>query len=149
MNSRIQVSHAGGATTPKDKQRAERETKSNNRYRWIGEKPRWQAVRILARSRLLVLSSISEGGANVVSEALACGIPVLSTRISGSIGLLGKDYPGYFPVGDTQALANLLHRAETDSDFYSHLTSEISALSRIVRPNAEKSALHKLVRELI
>jgi hypothetical protein len=29
--------------------------------------------------------------------------------------LLGRDYPGYFPVGDTEALTVLLHRAETDS----------------------------------
>ena len=38
-------------------------------------------------------------------EAIACGVPTISTRIAGSVGLLGEDYPGYFPVGDTEALA--------------------------------------------
>ena len=41
--------------------------------RWIGEVPRWRARRILARSRLMILSSRMEGGANVISEAIVDG----------------------------------------------------------------------------
>ena len=87
-------------------------------YRWLGELSREKALRLLSRCRLLALTSEQEGGANVVSEALAASVPVLSSRIAGSVGLLGEDYPGYFPVGDTEALARLLGRAETDADFY-------------------------------
>ena len=58
----------------------------------------------------MVLSSLSEGGANVISEAVAAGVPVLASRIDGSVGLL-DDYPGYFPVRDTAALARLLERS--------------------------------------
>ena len=57
----------------------------------------------VARCRLLALTSRLEGGANVVSEAIASGVPVLSSYIAGSVGILGADYPGYFPVGDTDA----------------------------------------------
>ena len=63
---------------------------------------RWS--RLFGRARAMVLSSLSEGGANVVSEAVAAGVPVLASRIDGSVGLLGRDYPGYFPVADTAAL---------------------------------------------
>jgi glycosyltransferase involved in cell wall biosynthesis len=61
---------------------------ANPRYRWLGELPRWQALRVLARSHVLVLSSLTEGGANVISEALALGVPIVASRIAGSMGLL-------------------------------------------------------------
>ena len=102
----------------------------------------------MARTRLLVLTSLMEGGANVVSEALACRIPVISTRISGSIGLLGSGYPGYFPVGDTQALADLLLRAEQDSKFYGSLKTAIRSQRKIVHPRTETASWRSLLKEL-
>ena len=94
-------------------------------------------MRLLARTRLLVLTSIMEGGANVVSEALACNVPVISTHISGSVGLLGPDYPGYFPVGDTKALAGMLLRAEQDPLFYKSLKAGIRSQRKIPIPLGE------------
>jgi glycosyltransferase involved in cell wall biosynthesis len=49
----------------------------------------------------LVLSSKSEGGANVISEAVMASVPVIASRIPGTVGLLGENYPGYFEFGDT------------------------------------------------
>ena len=49
-----------------------------------------------------------EGSCNAMCEALALGVPVIASRISGLIGTLGEDYPGYFAVEDTQALAEQL-----------------------------------------
>ncbi len=120
----------------------------NPRYRWIGELPRWQAIRLLARSHLLVLSSVMEGGANVISEALAVSVPVISSRISGSIGLLGPDYPGYFEVGDTEGLAQLLTRVEGDTSFYERLQEECGKLQGLVDPRRERESLRSLVEEL-
>jgi len=107
-DSRIRVTHIGGAMSPEMARAAGAWAGREPRYRWLGELAGADALRLLARSRLLVLSSLLEGGANVVSEAIAASRPVLSSRIDGSIGLLGTDYPGYFPPGDTQALADLL-----------------------------------------
>ena len=89
--------------------------------------PRWRALRVMARSRLLVITSRSEGGANVLSEALASGVPVLSSRIPGSTGVLGGDYPGLFAVGDTHGLAALFERAETDAEFRGTLDELVPA----------------------
>ncbi|NIP73887.1 MAG: TIGR04348 family glycosyltransferase, partial [Gammaproteobacteria bacterium] len=58
--------HAGGALEPAMAQEARQEMAENPRYRWLGELPRWRARRVLARSRLMVLSSRVEGGANVI-----------------------------------------------------------------------------------
>ena len=76
---------------------------------------------ILAGSQLLVITSRLEGGSNALSEAVASGVPVLSTRIDGSVGLLGPMHPGLFPVGDAAALAGLLPRAEEDAAFLAAL----------------------------
>lgn len=148
-SSRIQVVHVGAALSKKMEDHARAEAASNPRYRWLGELPRWKALRILARSRLLVLTSQMEGGANVISEALAVSIPILSSRIPGSIGILGPDYPGYFPVGDTKALADLLSRAETEANFYNALKEWCEQLKPLVDPARERQSWENLLRELL
>ena len=147
-SSRIQVVHVGGALTDDMKTEADAEESTNPRYHWLGELPRWRALRVLARSRALVLTSQMEGGANAVSEAIACSVPVISSRISGSIGLLGADYPGYFPVGDTQALTDLLMRLEVDTAFYDTLKTRCEQLKPIVDPNRERQSWKQLLQDL-
>ena len=127
---------------------ARQEECTNPRYRWLGLLPRAQAQRLLASSRALVLCSTSEGGANVVSEAIACGVPVLSTRIDGSVGLLGDDYPGYFGVGDESGLAKLLRRLETDDAFLAELRRRCNALAPLFTREAERRAWRDLLLEL-
>ncbi len=130
------------------KRQAASEMQTNPRYKWRGELPRWEALRVLARSRLHVLSSRAEGGANVLSEAIACGVPTLASRIPGSVGILGRDYPGYFPVGDTKALAGLLRHAETDAKFRGRLQAACDRLRPLVHPDHEREALRRLLAEL-
>jgi putative glycosyltransferase (TIGR04348 family) len=144
----IRVTQVGGALSADMAEQARGEQASNPRYRWLGELPRWKALRALARSDLLVLTSQMEGGANVISEALAVGVPVISSRISGSVGLLGTDYPGYFPVGDTQGLAKLLWRAETDPQFYRALQKWCVRLRPLIDPARERRGWRSLLREL-
>jgi putative glycosyltransferase (TIGR04348 family) len=146
--SRIRVLHVGAALSDEMAERACAEAARNPRYRWLGELPRWRALRVLARSRLLVLTSRMEGGANAISEALACSVPILSSRISGSIGLLGESYPGYFPVGDTAALAALLHRVEFDAEFYAALQAWCRQLAPLADPARERDSWDTLLCEL-
>jgi glycosyltransferase involved in cell wall biosynthesis len=124
-------------------------TAQDSRYRWIGEVPRWQARRILARSRLLVLSSRMEGGANVISEALVDGVPVVASRIPGSEGMLGERYPGFFPVGDTRALGRLLLRAASEPEFYNQLKRWCDRLAPLFEPARERETWKRLLRELV
>ena len=111
------------------------------RYRWLGSVPHGRALKWLASSHAMVISSRMEGGANVVCEALRIGVPVLASRISGNIGLLGKGYAGYFPVGDERALARLIERAATEKVFYKKLKAQIAGLRPTVAPQAEARAL--------
>ena len=147
-SSRLRITHLGAALEAEMERRARAETAGNPRYLWLGPLPRQQALAVVARSRLLALTSLMEGGANVVCEALACGTPVVSSRIPGSIGLLGEDYPGYFPVGDTEALAALLLRAETDPAFYADLQERCAHLSSLVQPARERESWRELLASL-
>ena len=144
--SQIKVVQLGAALTPAMEQRALAETQTNRRYEWLGELTHGKTKQRLARARLMVLSSQMEGGANVVAEALAAGVPVLSTRISGSMGILGDDYPGYFEVGDTARLTELLLRAENDQRWYRQLKTRCKKLAHLVAPHREQAAWAKLLR---
>lgn len=147
-DSRVQVMHAGGVLDEDLAREAEAEQRRNPRYVWVGDLPQERALRLLAGSQLLVLTSVLEGGANVVSEAIAAGVPVLSTLIPGSTGILGPDYPGYFPVGDTRALCLLMHQAEINPAFYSELTRRIRDLKPLVDPQRERESWRALLAEL-
>lgn len=148
-DSRIRITHVGAGLSAELAGRAEQEAAGNPRYDWHGDRPRHEALDVLARSRLLLLTSRDEGGANVVSEALAARVPVLSSDIAGSRGLLGDHYPGYFPVGDTSALADSLRAAETDrSHFYTELVERCAALRHLVDPRRERDAWASLLDEL-
>ena len=146
--SRLRVLHVGKALSDDMAVEARTEMAENPRYHWLGELPRWKALRVLARSHVLVLSSHMEGGANVLSEALAFGVPILASHIAGSIGLLGEDYPGYFPLAETAALARLLEQAERDPDFYQALSAWCARLAPLVHPAREFQAWASLLHEV-
>jgi putative glycosyltransferase (TIGR04348 family) len=146
--SRIHVLHMGRALTPQMERTARRWMSREPRYQWLEELQHGRAVRLLARSRLMVISSKMEGGANVVTEALTAGVPVIASRISGNIGMLGRDYAGFFPLGEERALAALLSRAETDKAFYRKLQRQCAQRKPRVAPGRERAALKSLLAGL-
>ena len=147
-SSKVLVTQIGVALTESMSVRAKREEKNNARYRWLGELSRENTLRAMARSRLLVISSKMEGGANVVAEATSLSVPILATRIGGNVGMLGGDHSGYFPVGDTRCLAALIRRAEEDVAFYSTLMHRCRVLQHLFLPSREKSAWGSLLDNL-
>ncbi|MBO32444.1 MAG: TIGR04348 family glycosyltransferase [Rhodospirillaceae bacterium] len=136
--SRIRVIHLGKAHNKIWANRAVTEMNRNPRYIWKGERPGWQVRRELAKTRLMVISSLAEGGANVVSEALVTGVPVIASNIHGNLGMLGPDYPGYYPVGDEDALRDLLRRAEQNPEFLADLTRRCKARAKLFKPAEER-----------
>ena len=147
-SSRIRVIHVGGAMSDGAATRAMGEMKTNPRYRWLGEQSAGRVRRILERSRVFVLSSRTEGGANALGEAIVAGTPILASRIPGSAGILGEEYPGYFEVGDTMGLGRLLSRVETDQVFFAELKKHCARLVSLFDPACEESAWAKLLGEL-
>lgn len=145
--SKLSVRHLGKAHSPEWAAVAEREMAENPRYKWVGEVSGGQVRQEYAKTHLMVISSNQEGGANVVSEAIVAGVPIVASKIDGNIGLLGLDYPGYFPVGDERALADLLYRAETDSVFLNDLQSHCDKLKNLFTPAAEAEAWRDILKQ--
>lgn len=148
QSSRIQLTHVGLALDPRLEQSARDEVARNPRYRWVGQLSHGKTRELLARSHLVCITSRMEGSSNVLSEALASGVPVLASRIPGLIGTLGKNFLGYFAVGDTHGLADLLLKAETDDKFYRALKRECARFAPLVKNAREMAAWRRLLREV-
>jgi len=147
-DSRIQVTQVGLALDDKLGVAAKQESRLNSRYRWIGQLSHAKTRKLLAQSQLVCITSRMEGSSNVLSEALASGVPVVCSKISGLIGTLGNKFAGYFPVGDTQRLHRLLQRLETDRKFYQSLRRQCRGLAHLVKPQRELAAWRKLLNGL-
>jgi putative glycosyltransferase (TIGR04348 family) len=119
------------------------------RYRLLGGRSHRQALAWMAKSHVLVVSSVMEGGANVIAEAARIGTPVIASRMSGNIGMLGADYPGYYPVADDRALAALLKQAAHERKFYQRLKSALRGRRKLFAPAAERAALGRVLREVL
>ena len=145
--STLQMTHLGRALSDEIAREAEQMQHRLPRWHWHGEASHEAVLEHLAHAQLMVISSVMEGGANVICEALAADVPVLASAIPGNIGMLGETYPGYFPVGDEKYLARLLSQAESDPDFYATLLSHIRQRRELMRPEREASCLKQVVAE--
>jgi glycosyltransferase involved in cell wall biosynthesis len=147
-SSRIRVIQVGSAMSKPAQARARAEIKKNPRYRWLEEQPASRVWRVIKQSRLCVLSSRMEGGANALGESVVAGTPVLASRIPGSVGILGRRYQGYFEVGDTRELARLMTRAETDHAFLVKLQEHCNKLVWLFDPALEEASWAALLDEV-
>ena len=89
-----------------------------------------------------------EGGANVICEAAAAGVPVVASRISGNVGMLGRGYPGTYRLASEAALARQIRRAALDPAYYARLKRLTIARRPLFRPAAEREGLRRLLAEL-
>lgn len=148
VTSRIRVLHYGKPHDESWERMAREEMRRNGRYHWFGELPHWRVREAYARCRAMVMSSNMEGGANTVSEAVVAGLPVIASDIPGNVGLLGEDYPGYYPVRDTGALRTMLLRAESDPAFLSALQQHGEQGAERFTPERERAGWRSLLKEL-
>jgi len=82
-SARVEVLQIGGALDAAMRAEAKMWVGREPRYRWLGSLPHKRAMRWLATNHLLVVSSVMEGGANVICEAARIGVPVLVSRVPG------------------------------------------------------------------
>ncbi len=144
----LRVVQAGAALSETWATRARAAMAKETRYRWLGPMSRTNALRLLARSRLMVISSRMEGGANVVGEATVNDVPILASRVPGNLGLLDPRHPGTFEVGDTRALADLLARVVLDDSFHQRLVDVGKRRKPCFQRDRERSAWERLLAEL-
>ena len=145
----IRIVHIGDALDDALANAARQTAADCPRYRWLGGLPRDRARRWIARSRALVHMSRIEGGANVVIEAVRSHVPVLASCIDGNVGLLGRDYGGYFPVGDATALAALMQRFFCEPPFAAMLSAQCAAREPRFTPETERREVQRLLADML
>ncbi len=148
QDSRIQIHQYGKAVTEDWAGQARQEMSRNPRYHWHGEWPHYRVRQVYQRSNLLVLPSRMEGGANVISEAVVAGVPILASDIEGSVGLLGENYRGYYPLQDETALAELMLCCEQQPDFLDSLSQQGNNLRHRFHPDRELQGWQELLNRL-
>jgi putative glycosyltransferase (TIGR04348 family) len=149
QRSTIRILHMGDALDEALADAARRTAAECPRYHWLGGVPHSVARRRIATSRALVHMSRIEGGANAVIEAICSGVPVLASRIDGNVGLLGRDYQGYFPPGDAPALAALMRRLEADADLVAALAAQCALRAPRFSPRTEQRKVRELLASLL
>jgi putative glycosyltransferase (TIGR04348 family) len=139
----------GGIHDPSLHEPVEAAAAADPRIRLLGPLPHEATRDLIRRGRLLLLPSRMEGGANVLIEAVVSGVPVIGSRIPGSVGMLGEDYPGWFAVGDAAALAALVRRCIDSPDFVEGLRSHCAAKAPRFSPAIEQAQVRRLAWDLV
>ena len=121
----------------------------DSRYRYLGALPHGLTRAAMKAAHLLVHPSAMEGGANVIVEAVTGHTPVLASRISGNVGMLGPDYAGYFEAGNESALASRVVQAWEDRAFLATLARQCAVRRPLFSPSAEAHAVRRLLSRLL
>lgn len=149
IRERLRLRIVGGERDPALGAALRIAARGDRRIEWLGALDHDRTRREIARGQVLLLPSRMEGGANVLIEAVRSGVPVLASRISGSVGLLGRRYPGYFPVGDDRALAAAIARSQDRPDWRTRLITTASRRAARFAPERERDAVIALADTLL
>jgi glycosyltransferase involved in cell wall biosynthesis len=78
---------------------------------FLGPVPRAQLVDLMSRSHALVLPSIEDGFGLVLSEAMACGCPLIASTNTGGEDLFTDGVEGFLvPIRDPAAITARLQQ---------------------------------------
>ncbi len=94
-----------------------------SRWRWLGAVPHSTVLERMEQSDVLVFPSFSEGFGLVVTEALACGLPVIVTPNVGASDLVCDGREGFqVPTGSAEAIADRLNALDRDRALLAHMS---------------------------
>jgi len=77
----------------------------SNYIRFVGSRPFNQLYKLYSQASVFVLPTIEDGFAKVVTEAMACGVPVIATTNCGAEDVLTDGVEGFIvPIRDPMAI---------------------------------------------
>jgi glycosyltransferase involved in cell wall biosynthesis len=100
------------------------------RWRWFESLPHSGVLDVMMDSDVLVLPSLSEGFGLVVTEALACGLPVIVTPNVGASDLVCDGREGFVvPVCSVEGIAGRLNRLHQDRDLLAGMSQNAQTVA--------------------
>ncbi len=104
------------------------------RWRWYETLSHAEVLKVMMRTDVLVLPSLSEAFGLVVTEALACGLPVIITPNVGAGDLIADSREGFIvPISSSEAIADRLNRLHYDRDL-------LATMSQTARATAQQKS---------
>ena len=104
------------------------------RWRWYETLSHAEVLKVMMRADVLALPSLSEAFGLVVTEALACGLPVIITPNVGAGDLIADSREGFIvPISSSEAIADRLSRLHKDRDL-------LAAMSQNARETAQQKS---------
>ncbi len=90
-------------------------TTLQDRVRFAGWTKKDKLLQMYGESDVFLLASYGEGMSNVILEAMACGLPIVATRVAGSDELVKDGQNGFlFNIGDGNKARDILSRLISD-----------------------------------
>ena len=126
MGSSIDVTVVGSIVAP-----CPALNRALNRVKWHRSLPNQQVLELMRRSDVFVFPSLFEGRALVVLEALAQGIPVITTVNSGTEDVVIDGESGFLiPVRSSEAICNALEHLHLNRDLLFHMKLKALQIAR-------------------
>lgn len=111
---------------------------------------RSDAQQLLQHSGGLLMTSLFEGHANVVLEALACGVPVLTMATDGVQESVTDGSEGFVvPLGDVQTFAERIITLSGDEDLRRAMGAKGILRARQYDPSIQREAYRNLVTDVL
>jgi glycosyltransferase involved in cell wall biosynthesis len=108
--------------------------------------PYSEMPRYMAAADVLVLPSVSEGFPVVILEAMACGVPVVASRVGGTPDILKDGYNGLLvEKGDVEGLAEAVTKILSDETLRKRLSEGALNTIHHVTENEFEALLHRLI----
>ncbi len=115
--------------------------------RCVGARPHEEVPVWMNACDVLCLPSLNEGMPNVALEALACGLPVVASRVGGVPEIIQEGVNGLtVPAGDADAVAAALRRALTMAWNKSTIIDSVKAFDWDVNARTVLNVLEKIVK---
>jgi L-malate glycosyltransferase len=111
---------------------------------FLGEIPPHRVASVLQTADVLILCSVTEGSPLVVKEALACGVPVVSTNVGEVPSVIDAPVLGEIAPETPEGLAQALLRIANDPS--SSSTAAIEARVSAIEPSSLKALGQGFVR---
>jgi len=94
---------------------------------FLGFQPHDQVRSLMQQAKLLVLPSTEEAQGVVLLEALACGTPVVASRVGGIPEVITSDVGVLVPCADTDALSEAISSILSDTDRWLNMSEQARA----------------------